>query len=123
VKVPKVYWRYTAPRVLTLEYLPGIKISHYEALEAAGLDRKLLAKLGAKAYLIQLLNNGFFHANPHPGNIAVDSDGSLIFYDFGMMGQIKTNVREKLMQTLLGIAQKDADRSGHFSGRFRSINC
>ncbi|NCR72668.1 MAG: AarF/ABC1/UbiB kinase family protein [Microcystis aeruginosa LG13-12] len=110
VKVPKVYWRYTAPRVLTLEYLPGIKISHYEALEAAGLDRKLLAKLGAKAYLIQLLNNGFFHADPHPGNIAVDSDGSLIFYDFGMMGQIKTNVREKLMQTLLGIAQKDADR-------------
>ena len=76
VKVPKVYWRYTSPQVLTLEYLPGIKISHYEALEAAGLDRKLLAKLGAKAYLIQLLNNGFFHADPHPGNIAVDSDGS-----------------------------------------------
>ncbi|MEG3437805.1 AarF/ABC1/UbiB kinase family protein [Pannus brasiliensis CCIBt3594] len=110
VKVPRVYWRYTSPRVLTLEYLPGIKISHYEALEAAGLDRKLLARLGARAYLQQLLNDGFFHADPHPGNIAVNSDGSLIFYDFGMMGQIKTNVREKLMQTLFGIAQKDADR-------------
>jgi predicted unusual protein kinase regulating ubiquinone biosynthesis (AarF/ABC1/UbiB family) len=110
VNVPRVYWRYTSPRVLTLEYLPGIKISHYEALEAAGLDRKLLARLGAQAYLQQLLNDGFFHADPHPGNIAVNSDGSLIFYDFGMMGQIKTNVREKLMQTLFGIAQKDADR-------------
>ncbi|AFY79286.1 putative unusual protein kinase [Pleurocapsa sp. PCC 7327] len=110
VKVPKVYWRYTSPRVLTLEYVPGIKISHYEALEAAGLDRKLLAKLGAKAYLQQLLNDGFFHADPHPGNLAVSPDGALIFYDFGMMGEIKTNIREKLMQTLFGIAEKNADR-------------
>lgn len=110
VKVPKVYWRYTSPRVLTLEYVPGIKISHYEALEAAGLDRKLLAKLGARAYLQQLLNDGFFHADPHPGNLAVSPDGSLIFYDFGMMGEIKTNIREKLMQTLFGIAEKNADR-------------
>ncbi|MDJ0573995.1 MAG: AarF/ABC1/UbiB kinase family protein [Xenococcaceae cyanobacterium MO_234.B1] len=109
VKVPRVYWRYTSPRVLTLEYLPGIKISHYEAIEAAGLDRKLLAKLGAKAYLHQLLNNGFFHADPHPGNIAASPDGSLIFYDFGMMGQIKSNIREKLMDTLFGIAQKNSD--------------
>jgi predicted unusual protein kinase regulating ubiquinone biosynthesis (AarF/ABC1/UbiB family) len=110
VKVPRVHWRYASPRVLTLEYLPGIKISHYEALETAGLDRKLLAQLGAKAYLQQLLNDGFFHADPHPGNIAVDTDGALIFYDFGMMGRIKTNVREQLMETLFGIAQKDADR-------------
>jgi predicted unusual protein kinase regulating ubiquinone biosynthesis (AarF/ABC1/UbiB family) len=110
VKVPKVYWRYTSPRVLTLEYVPGIKISHYEAIEAAGFDRKLLARLGAKAYLQQLLNDGFFHADPHPGNLAVSSDGALIFYDFGMMGEIKTNIREKLMQTLFGIAEKNADR-------------
>jgi predicted unusual protein kinase regulating ubiquinone biosynthesis (AarF/ABC1/UbiB family) len=110
VKVPRIYWRYASPRVLTLEYLPGIKISHYEAIEAAGLDRKELAQLGAKAYLRQLLNDGFFHADPHPGNLAVSTDGALIFYDFGMMGEIKTNVKEKLMQTLLGIVQKDAQR-------------
>jgi len=110
VKVPRIYWRYTSNRVLTLEYAPGIKISHYEALEAAGLDRKLLAQLGAKAYLQQLLNDGFFHADPHPGNLAVSPEGSLIFYDFGMMGQIKANVREQLMETLFGIAQKDANR-------------
>nr|WP_293038288.1 AarF/ABC1/UbiB kinase family protein [Moorena sp. SIO1F2] len=110
VKVPRVYWRYTSSRVLTLEFLPGIKISSYEALEAAGLDRKLIARLGAEAYLQQLLNDGFFHADPHPGNIAVSHKGSLIFYDFGMMGQIKANVREQLMETLFGIAQKDGDR-------------
>lgn len=110
VRVPRVYWRYTSPRVLTLEYLPGIKVSHYEALEAAGIDRKVIAQLGAKAYLIQLLNNGFFHADPHPGNLAVSPEGALIFYDFGMMGRIKTGIREQLMETLFGIAQKDANR-------------
>jgi predicted unusual protein kinase regulating ubiquinone biosynthesis (AarF/ABC1/UbiB family) len=110
VQVPRVYWRYTSTRVLTLEYAPGIKISHYEALEAAGLDRKRLASLGATAYLKQLLNHGFFHADPHPGNIAVSPQGSLIFYDFGMMGHVRPDIREKLMDTFFGVAQKDADR-------------
>ncbi|MEH2085416.1 ABC1 kinase family protein [Nostoc sp.] len=110
VNVPRIYWRYATSRVLTLEYLPGIKISQYEALEAAGLDRKAIARQGAQAYLLQLLNSGFFHADPHPGNIAVSASGALIFYDFGMMGRIKANVREGLMQTLFGIAQKDGDR-------------
>ncbi len=110
VCVPRVYWKYASPRVLTLEYMPGIKISHYEALEAAGLDRKVLARLGAKAYLQQILNGGFFHADPHPGNIAVNTDGSLIFYDFGMMGQIESNIREGLMDTLVGVAQKNSDK-------------
>ncbi|WP_263970913.1 ABC1 kinase family protein [Leptolyngbya sp. NIES-2104] len=110
VHVPRVYWRYASPRVLTLEYMPGIKISHYEALEAAGLDRKLLAQLGARAYLHQLLDDGFFHADPHPGNIAVSPDGALIFYDFGMMGQIKPITRDRLLDTFFGIAQKDGDR-------------
>ncbi|MBW4591869.1 MAG: AarF/ABC1/UbiB kinase family protein [Brasilonema angustatum HA4187-MV1] len=110
VKVPRVYWRYTSSRVLTLEYVPGIKISQYEAIEAAGLDRKIIARQGAQAYLLQLLNDGFFHADPHPGNIAVSPNGALIFYDFGMMGRIKTNVREGLMDTLFGIASKNGDR-------------
>ncbi|NET00597.1 MAG: AarF/ABC1/UbiB kinase family protein [Sphaerospermopsis sp. SIO1G2] len=110
VKVPRVYWRYATSRVITLEYVPGIKVSQYEALEAAGVDRKMIARYGAQAYLHQLLNNGFFHADPHPGNLAVSPDGALIFYDFGMMGRIKANVRESLMETLFGIAQKDGDR-------------
>jgi len=111
VKVPRVYWRYTSTRILTLEYLPGIKISHYEALEAAGLNRQQLAKLSAKAYLQQLLNDGFFHADPHPGNLAVSpEEGALIFYDFGMMGEITPITREKLMDTFFGVAEKNADR-------------
>ncbi|MEL7038043.1 MAG: AarF/ABC1/UbiB kinase family protein [Cyanobacteria bacterium J06592_8] len=110
VQVPRVFWQYSSPRALTLEYIPGIKISNYEALEASGLDRRKLANMGAEAYLRQLLNDGFFHADPHPGNLAVSPQGQLIFYDFGMMGQITSNLREKLMETLFGIAQKDSNR-------------
>jgi len=110
VNVPRVFWRFTSPQVLTLEYMPGIKISHYDALEAAGLDRKRLAQLGAQAYLHQLLGEGFFHADPHPGNIAVSLDGSLIFYDFGMMGQVQPVTRQRLMGTFVGVAQRNADQ-------------
>jgi len=109
IAVPRVYWRYASQKVLTLEYLPGIKISNYAALEAAGIDRQQVARLGAEAYLEQLLNHGFFHADPHPGNLAVTGSGSLIFYDFGMMGQIQTITRAKLLNTFFGIAKKDAD--------------
>ncbi|WP_408648798.1 ABC1 kinase family protein [Tumidithrix elongata] len=107
--VPRVYWRYTSRRVLTLEYAPGIKVSNYEALEAAGIERKAIAKIGAESYLQQLLNHGFFHADPHPGNLAVTSSGDLIFYDFGMMGQIQPITKAKLLRTFFGIAQKNAD--------------
>jgi predicted unusual protein kinase regulating ubiquinone biosynthesis (AarF/ABC1/UbiB family) len=110
IAVPKVYWRYTSPRLLTLEYLPGIKISNYEALSAAGLDRRALARLGAEAYLRQLLKDGFFHADPHPGNIAVKPDGTLIFYDFGMMGRLRPGIKEKLADMLAAVVAKNADQ-------------
>ncbi|MDX2255383.1 MAG: AarF/ABC1/UbiB kinase family protein [Pseudanabaenaceae cyanobacterium bins.39] len=107
--VPRIYWRYASRRVLVLEYVPGIKVSNYAALEAAGLDRSAIARIGAEAYLEQLLNHGFFHADPHPGNLAVTGKGELIFYDFGMMGRIQPLTREKLLRTFFGIAQKDAE--------------
>ncbi len=111
VKVPRVYWRYSSTHTLTLEYLPGIKISHYEGLEAAGLDRQEIARQSATAYLQQLLTDGFFHADPHPGNVAIDPEsGALIFYDFGMMGRIAPGTKSKLMDTLLAVAGRNADR-------------
>jgi predicted unusual protein kinase regulating ubiquinone biosynthesis (AarF/ABC1/UbiB family) len=109
ISVPRIYWRFTSRRVLSLEYMPGIKVSNYEALEAAGIDRKALAVVGAQSYLQQILNHGFFHADPHPGNLAVTSSGGLIFYDFGMMGQIQLVTKDKLLRTFFGIAKKDAD--------------
>ncbi|MCA1903818.1 MAG: AarF/ABC1/UbiB kinase family protein, partial [Cyanobacteria bacterium KgW148] len=109
ILTPRIYWRYSTKRVLTLEYLPGIKISDYDQLEAHHLDRKTIARLGAESYLQQLLHHGFFHADPHPGNLAVTPEGRLIFYDFGMMGQIPILTRDKLVRTFFGIAKKDAE--------------
>ncbi len=109
ILIPRVYWRYSTKRILTLEYLPGIKISDYDQLEAHQIDRKSIARLSAESYLQQLLYHGFFHADPHPGNLAVTPAGQLIFYDFGMMGQIPILTKEKLLHTFWGIARKDAD--------------
>lgn len=76
VRVPTVYWRYTTPVVLTLEYLPGTKISDTARLRAADLDTELLARRATECYLIQILKHGFLHADCHPGNIAVDPSGA-----------------------------------------------
>ena len=87
--VPKVYWEYTTKTVLTLEYLPGIKINDKETLETKGIPIKPLIELGICTYLKQLLEDGFFQSDPHPGNMAVNPDGAIIFYDFGAMAQVK----------------------------------
>ncbi len=109
VIVPRVYWRYTTSKLLTMEYVSGIKVSSFEGLDGAGLERPRIARLGATAYLRQVLHHGFFHADPHPGNIAVSLSGSLIFYDFGMMGQIQPETKESLMLTFSGIIHQDAN--------------
>ena len=82
VKVPRVYWRYCSPQVLTLQYLPGIKVTAAAEIAAAGLDGATIARYSTESLLMQLLRHGFFHADPHPGNIAVDAEGGgrLIYY-------------------------------------------
>ncbi|KAL9377967.1 hypothetical protein Peur_029302 [Populus x canadensis] len=112
VKVPAIYWEYTTPQVLTMEYVPGIKINKIQALDQLGVDRKRLGRYAVESYLEQILSHGFFHADPHPGNIAVDdvNGGRLIFYDFGMMGSISPNIREGLLEAFYGIYEKDPDK-------------
>ncbi|KAL8143483.1 hypothetical protein V2J09_016515 [Rumex salicifolius] len=112
VKVPRIYWDYTTPQVLTMEYVPGIKISRVESLDELGVDRKRLGRYAVESFLEQILTHGFFHADPHPGNIAVDdvNGGRLIFYDFGMMGSITSNIREGLLEAFYGIYEKDPDK-------------
>jgi predicted unusual protein kinase regulating ubiquinone biosynthesis (AarF/ABC1/UbiB family) len=109
IKVPKVLWEYTSPEVLTLEYVPGIKINRVEELDKMGIDREVLARRTVESYLQQLLTYGFFHADPHPGNLAVDKDGSIIYYDFGMMGRIPGDVRTGLLELFYGVYQRDVD--------------
>lgn len=95
VKVPEIERTLLAPDVLVMEYVPGVKINNAEAIDAMGLDRDRLARLSVESYLQQLLRHGLFHADPHPGNVAVDANngGRLIYYDFGMMGRIQPFVR------------------------------
>ncbi|KAJ9177672.1 hypothetical protein P3X46_012864 [Hevea brasiliensis] len=112
VKVPTILWEYTTPQVLTMEYVPGIKINKIKALDQLGVDRKRLGRYAVESYLEQILSHGFFHADPHPGNIAVDdvNGGRLIFYDFGMMGSISPNIREGLLEAFYGVYEKDPDK-------------
>ncbi|KAM0056066.1 putative ABC-type Cd(2+) transporter [Helianthus debilis subsp. tardiflorus] len=112
VKVPNIYWKYTTPQVLTMEYVPGIKINRIQALDQLGVDRKRLGRYAVESYLEQILSHGFFHADPHPGNIAVDdvNGGRLIFYDFGMMGSISPNIREGLLEVFYGVYEKDPNK-------------
>ncbi|XP_058786594.1 protein ACTIVITY OF BC1 COMPLEX KINASE 8, chloroplastic isoform X2 [Vicia villosa] len=112
VKVPTIYWDYTTPQILTMEYVPGIKINKIQALDQLGVDRTRLGRYAVESFLEQILSHGFFHADPHPGNIAVDdvNGGRLIYYDFGMMGSISPNIREGLLETFYGVYEKDPDK-------------
>lgn len=93
-----------------MEYVPGIKINDIERIEAAGIDRKLLAKRSAESYLMQLCRHGYFHCDPHPGNVACDAvdGGRLIYYDFGMMDELKPTVKQGLVNLIFGIYENDA---------------
>jgi len=109
IRVPEVYWRYTTAKVLTLEYLPGIKITDRATIEACNLDPDRLIQLGVSCYLKQMLQDGFFQSDPHPGNMAVGNGGELIFYDFGTMTEVKGLNREQMVRTFFAVMRKDTD--------------
>jgi predicted unusual protein kinase regulating ubiquinone biosynthesis (AarF/ABC1/UbiB family) len=107
---PKVYPQYTTRKVLTMDYMPGIKVNDRQRLEAHGIDVKAINQLGICSYLKQLLQDGFFQADPHPGNMAVSQDGCLIFYDFGMMAEVRGVDRDQMIRTFFAVLRKDADQ-------------
>ena len=108
VRIPAVVWELSSERVLCLDYLPGIKITDRESLVARGIDPSQVAEKGAASYLKQLVRFGFFHADPHPGNLAVADDGALIYYDFGMMGQVSPRLRNRIGSMVRAAAARDA---------------
>ncbi len=113
IVVPKIYPRYTTQKVLTMEYVPGIKVNDRQSLEAIDIDPKEINHLGICAYLKQLLQDGFFQADPHPGNMAVTQDGKLIFYDFGMMSEVQPLNRDQMVKTFFAVLKKDTDEVVH----------
>jgi len=111
VLVPEVFDDYTTKNVITMEYIPGIKITDVESLDKAGLDRQKLVIDVHKVFFTMLLRHAIFHADPHPGNISVNNDGKLILYDFGMVGKIDNDTRLRLIRLYLALVERDPPRT------------
>jgi predicted unusual protein kinase regulating ubiquinone biosynthesis (AarF/ABC1/UbiB family) len=114
VRVPKVLDSHSTRRVLTLEDVYAIKVTDYAVIEAAGVSRAEVAERLFRTYLQQIFNEGFFHADPHPGNLFVDPNGEsgwrLVFVDFGMVGHVSERMRQGLRDMVVGVGVRDMDR-------------
>jgi len=108
--IPQIFWDYSTDRVLTMERLDGIKINDLAALAAAGIDQKRIAATSVRLLLEQLFLHGFFHADPHPGNLYVLADGRIGLIDFGMMGHLDDALQESLSHLFLAVARGDSER-------------
>ena len=107
--VPKIYTELTARRVLTMEWINGTKLTEPELLEAKGLKATEVVEIGVQCSLRQLLEHGFFHADPHPGNLLVTDDGNLAYLDFGMMCTVESHQRYGLIEAIVHMVNRDFD--------------
>ncbi|QSX00122.1 ABC1 kinase family protein [Haloterrigena alkaliphila] len=107
--IPDVVESHSGRRVLTMEYVEGTKINDLEELERKGIDRTRIAENLERAYLQMIMDDGVFHADPHPGNLAVTDDGRIVFYDFGMSGRVEPFVQEKIIEFYVAVANQDID--------------
>jgi len=107
VVIPRVYLERTSRHILTIEYIPGIKITDIKSLELKGIDREKIVVRIHHLFFKMLLKNSIFHADPHPGNISITNDGKIILYDFGMVGRIDNETRIKLVRLYLSLIEKN----------------
>lgn len=110
VYVPRVFWDFSGETLLTLEYVHGIKVSDMHVLAERGYDLKLIARRGADAFLKQVLVHGLFHGDPHPGNFFILEGDIICMLDYGMVGRLDDDLKYRLVDLLLGVLQRDADR-------------
>ncbi|GAX41037.1 ABC-1 domain-containing protein [Tolypothrix sp. NIES-4075] len=107
VYVPNIYWEYTNRRVLTMEWINGTKLTNTAEIRAQGIDARYLIEVGVQCSLRQLLEHGFFHADPHPGNLLATPDGKLAYLDFGMMSEIQPAQRYGLIEAIVHVVNRD----------------
>ncbi|NET25628.1 AarF/ABC1/UbiB kinase family protein [Okeania sp. SIO1I7] len=107
IYVPQIYWQYTGRRVLTMEWITGTKLTNLEAVKAKNIDAKYLIEIGVQCSLRQLLEHGFFHADPHPGNLLASPEGKLVYLDFGMMSEVKPYQRYGLLEAVVHLVNRD----------------
>jgi ubiquinone biosynthesis protein len=110
VYIPKVYRSYTTKKVLVMEAIDGVKISNTEKILESGFDPKIISERGAHFMLKQIFKYGFFHADPHPGNVFILPENVICFLDYGMVGVVSERLKEQLRDMIIGIAHKDAKR-------------
>jgi len=108
VHVPKIFWSATTAKVITMEFIRGDKVTDLAVLRGRGVSPENINRLLIRTYLKQLLEDGFFHADPHPGNLLVMMDGRLAFFDFGMVGRISPRLQSKMIDAFFHIVSKDA---------------
>ncbi|NMB25374.1 MAG: AarF/ABC1/UbiB kinase family protein [Firmicutes bacterium] len=107
IHVPRVYWPYTTPRVLTMELVIGTKVNQVDVLQAKGIDVGAIAKWGAQSFMEQVMVHGYFHGDPHPGNILIEEDGTIAFIDFGIMGRLDKTTMGELADLFISITRQD----------------
>jgi len=110
VYIPNIYREFVTEKILVMEKIKGVRIDDIAGIDAMGLDRKHLAKIGVDAYFKQILKDGFFHADPHPGNIFVMPDGKIGLMDFGIVGRVSPELRETIANTFIAIISRDFDK-------------
>jgi len=110
IHIPEIYWDYTTRRILTMECVDGIKVSHIDKIDEAGLDKKLIAERIADAMFEQVLDYGFFHGDPHPGNIFILPDNEISFIDFGMVGELSEELKINFAALLLNVKEQNAKK-------------
>lgn len=122
IYIPEVHWPLTTPRVLVMEDVEGTRADDTARLDALGIDRAEVALKGARAFLKQVFEDRFFHADPHPGNFSVLPDGRIALVDFGMVGRLDPELLEELAHVVLAVSEWDASRAARHLLRLRVLD-
>ncbi|HJK78486.1 MAG TPA: AarF/UbiB family protein [Methanocorpusculum sp.] len=109
IKVPKIYWEFSGKCLLAMEFVSGVRSDDVDAIVAMGMDPKDLASRGLKAFMVQIFQNGFYHGDPHAGNIRVSPKGDMVFLDFGVCGVLMKDTRNKFISLMLALFAADTD--------------
>ena len=109
IKVPKIYWDISGKELLAMEFVAGCRSDDIDAILAMGMDPKDLASRGLKAFMIQIFQNGFYHGDPHAGNLRISPSGDLVFLDFGVCGVVMKDMRNKFISLILALLSADTD--------------
>lgn len=109
IKIPEIYWEYSTKNVMVMDFIKGIPVNHFDELDKLNINRSDLAETLARAIFQQIFEEGYFHGDPHPGNVSVLRDGTLVFLDFGMIGRLTSDLKINFGSLLISLMRKDSD--------------